>query len=185
MMTELHNAARRGAQIVVLNPLRERALERFQQPQSVLEMATMRSTPIATHYYQVKIGGDTAALKGIMKAAIEADDRAVREDQPRVLDIVFIEGHTAGFEALCADLRSTPWPAIEKQSGLFRGPARRGGPGLPQGQQRHGLLRDGYHPTLSRHSKRAADRESVAAAREHRQTRRGHCPGARTLERAG
>jgi molybdopterin-dependent oxidoreductase alpha subunit len=120
MMTELHNAARRGAQIVVLNPLRERALERFQQPQSMLEMATMRSTPIATHYYQVKIGGDTAALKGIMKAAIEADDRAVREDQPRVLDIVFIEGHTAGFEALCADLRATPWPAIEKQSGLFR-----------------------------------------------------------------
>jgi molybdopterin-dependent oxidoreductase alpha subunit len=120
MMTELHNAARRGSQIVVLNPLRERALERFQQPQRVLEMATMTSTPIATHYYQVKIGGDAAALKGIMKAAIEADDRALREDQPRVLDIEFIEGHTAGFEALCADLRATPWLAIEKQSGLAR-----------------------------------------------------------------
>lgn len=40
-----------------------------------------------------------------MKAAIEADDRALHEDQPRVLDIEFIEGHTAGFEALCADLR--------------------------------------------------------------------------------
>src|SRR5277367_1410744 len=120
MMTELHNAARRGAQILVLNPLRERAHVRFQQPQRVLEMATMSSTPIATHYYQVKIGGDTAALKGIMKAAIDADDRALREDQPRVLDIEFIQGHTAGFEALCADLRATPWPAIEKQSGLTR-----------------------------------------------------------------
>ena len=120
MMTELHNAARRGAQIVVLNPLRERALERFQQPQSVLEMATMRSTPIATHYYQVKIGGDAAALKGIMKAAVEADDRAIREDQPRVLDIEFVEGHTNDFEALAADLRTTPWAAIEKQSGLSR-----------------------------------------------------------------
>jgi formate dehydrogenase major subunit len=120
MMTELHNAARRGAQIIVLNPLLERALERFQQPQRVLEMATMTSTPIATHYYQVKIGGDAAALKGIMKAAIEADDRALREDQPRVLDIEFIEGHTAGFGALCADLRATPWAAIEKQSGLAR-----------------------------------------------------------------
>src|SRR5271168_3540667 len=120
MMTELHNAARRGAQILVLNPLRERALVRFQQPQRVLEMATFSSTPIATHYYQVKIGGDTAALKGIMKAAIDADDRALREDQPRVLDIEFIQGHTAGFEALCADLRATPWAAIEKQSGLAR-----------------------------------------------------------------
>jgi formate dehydrogenase major subunit len=37
-----------------------------------------------------------------------------------VLDIDFIEGHTAGFEALCADLRTTPWPAIEKQSCLVR-----------------------------------------------------------------
>src|SRR5271155_2595799 len=120
MMTELHNAARRGAQILVLNPLRERALVRFQQPQRVLEMATFSSTPIATHYYQVKIGGDTAALKGIMKAAIDADDRALREDQPRVLDIEFIEGHTAGIESFCAELRATQWVANEKQSGLTR-----------------------------------------------------------------
>jgi len=55
-----------------------------------------------------------------MKAAIDADDRALREDRPRVLDIEFIEGHTAGFEALCADLRATSWSAIEKQSGLTR-----------------------------------------------------------------
>ena len=120
MMTELHNAARRGARIVVLNPLRERALERFQAPQNPLEMATMRSTPIASHYYQVKIGGDAAALKGVMKAAIEIDDRALREHQPRVLDVDFIEGHTAGFAALREDLLKTPWPAIEKQSGLSR-----------------------------------------------------------------
>jgi formate dehydrogenase major subunit len=124
MMTELHNAARRGARIVVFNPLRERALERFQAPQSPIEMATMTSTPIATHYYQLKVGGDVAALKGVMKAAIEADDRALSEDQPRVLDIDFIEGHTAGFEALCADLRTTSWPAIEGQSGLSRAQLR-------------------------------------------------------------
>ena len=49
MMTELRNAARRGARIVVFNPLRERALERFQTPQNLVEMATMTSTPIATH----------------------------------------------------------------------------------------------------------------------------------------
>ena len=54
MMTELHNAARRGARIVVFNPLRERALERFQAPQNPVEMATMTSTPIATHYYPVE-----------------------------------------------------------------------------------------------------------------------------------
>lgn len=120
MMTELHNAARRGARIVVFNPLRERALERFQAPQKPLEMATLNSTPIATHYYQVRSGGDAAALKGLMKAAIEIDDRALRDSQPRVLDIDFIEGHTNGFEALRADLRETDWAPIEKQSGLSR-----------------------------------------------------------------
>jgi formate dehydrogenase major subunit len=120
MMTELRNAARRGARIVVFNPLRERALERFQAPQNVIEMATMTSTPIATNYYQVKVGGDAAAVKGMMKAIIEADDRAVRNDEPRVLDIDFIEGHTAGFEPFCNDLRDTQWAGIERQSGLSR-----------------------------------------------------------------
>jgi molybdopterin-dependent oxidoreductase alpha subunit len=118
MMTELRNAARRGARIVVFNPLHERALERFQTPQNLVEMATMTSTPIATHYYQVKVGGDVAALKGMMKAAIEAEDRALRDDQPRVLDIDFIEGHTAGFDAFREDLRGTSWSKIERQSGL-------------------------------------------------------------------
>ena len=120
MMTELRNAARRGARIVVFNPLRERALERFQAPQNVIEMATMTSTPIATNYYQVKVGGDAAALKGIMKAIIAADDRAVRNDEPRVLDVDFIEGHTAGFDPFCNDLRDTQWTGIERQAGLSR-----------------------------------------------------------------
>jgi molybdopterin-dependent oxidoreductase alpha subunit len=81
-------------------------------------MATMTSTPIATHYYQLRVGGDVAVLKGVMKAVIEAEDLAVREDKPHVLDMNFIEGHTAGFEAFRSDLRATPWPAIERQSGL-------------------------------------------------------------------
>jgi anaerobic selenocysteine-containing dehydrogenase len=34
LMTDLHDAARRSARIIVFNPLRERALERFQAPQS-------------------------------------------------------------------------------------------------------------------------------------------------------
>jgi molybdopterin-dependent oxidoreductase alpha subunit len=120
MMTELRNAARRNARIVVFNPLRERALERFQAPQNVIEMATMTSTPIATNYYQVKVGGDAAAIKGLMKAIVEADDHAVRNDEPRVVDVAFIEGHTAGFESLRSDLRDLQWSQIERQSGLSR-----------------------------------------------------------------
>ena len=54
MMGTLHEAARRGVPIIVFNPLRERALERFADPQDVLEMATFRSTPIASTYFQVR-----------------------------------------------------------------------------------------------------------------------------------
>ncbi len=67
MMGTLHELSRRGVPIIVFNPLRERALERFADPQNVMEMATRRSTPIASTYYQVRAGGDAAALKGSPK----------------------------------------------------------------------------------------------------------------------
>src|SRR5438445_11025300 len=46
MMTNLRDAARRGAPIISFNPFRERALERFQAPQSPIEMATLSSTMV-------------------------------------------------------------------------------------------------------------------------------------------
>src|SRR5580704_1763650 len=99
MMTSLRNASRRGARIISFNPFRERALERFQAPQAPVEMITLSSTPISNAIYQVRVGGDLALLKGIMKAMIEADDAAIAIDEPRVLDCDFIRGHTRGFEA--------------------------------------------------------------------------------------
>src|SRR5208282_1732256 len=98
-MTTLRAASRRGARIISFNPFRERALERFQAPQNPVEMATLTSTPISTRIYQVRVGGDVAALKGIMKAVIEDEDVAIAADRPSVLDHDFIRGHTAGFEA--------------------------------------------------------------------------------------
>jgi anaerobic selenocysteine-containing dehydrogenase len=50
MLTWLHNASRRGVPIVVLNPLRERALERFAAPQNPVEMVTLSSTRNASEY---------------------------------------------------------------------------------------------------------------------------------------
>ncbi|MFC5606139.1 FdhF/YdeP family oxidoreductase [Variovorax soli] len=115
MMGMLHEASRRGVPIIVFNPLRERALERFADPQNLLEMATYGSTRIASTYYQVRAGGDAAALKGIMKALL-----ALEAQQGQVLDHAFIAAHTQGFDALVADLEATGWPEIEKASGLPR-----------------------------------------------------------------
>lgn len=120
MMTSLRNASRRGAAIISFNPFRERALERFQAPQSPIEMATLTSTQISSRLYQVRVGGDTAVLKGLMKVMVEADDTARASEQPEILDWDFIRGHTTGVEALADDLRATQWDAIERQSGLAR-----------------------------------------------------------------
>ncbi|HCC5988967.1 MULTISPECIES: FdhF/YdeP family oxidoreductase [Enterobacter cloacae complex] len=113
MMGTLHELARRGVPIIVLNPLRERALERFADPQSVIEMATYSSTDIASTYFQVKAGGDAAALKGIAKHLLQME-----AGRGNVLDHAFIAGHTQGFDDFAADIAQTSWDAIERESGL-------------------------------------------------------------------
>lgn len=118
MLTELHRASRAHVPIVVFNPLRERALERFAAPQDPLEMATFGETKIASEYCQVRIGGDIAALKGVMKLVLEAHDEATRRGAEPVLDIAFIAEHTHGFDAFAADLRATGWDDILRVSGL-------------------------------------------------------------------
>ncbi|XHS80199.1 FdhF/YdeP family oxidoreductase [Burkholderiaceae bacterium UC74_6] len=118
MMGTLHEAARRKVPIIVFNPLRERALERFADPQNVVEMASYGSTGIASSYYQVKASGDAAALKGIMKALLALD--AAGAGSGGVIDHEFIAQHTQGFEATRADLDATSWADIEAESGLKR-----------------------------------------------------------------
>ncbi len=120
MMSTLHEASRRGVPIIVFNPLKERALERFAAPQDPLEMATMSSTRIASAYHQVRVGGDLAALKGIMKAIFVRDGEAIAGGGEGVLDRAFIAEHTVGFDELRADIEATDWADIEAMSGLTR-----------------------------------------------------------------
>jgi molybdopterin-dependent oxidoreductase alpha subunit len=120
MLTTLREVAKRGVPIIVFNPLRERGLERFTSPQHPVEMLTMSSTPIASTYYQVKVGGDIAVLKGMMKCLVALDRKSLAEDGPGVLDRNFIENHTTGIDELLADIDATSWDAIEEASGLSR-----------------------------------------------------------------
>lgn len=116
MLTELEKASRRGAKVVSLNPMRERGLEAFIHPQHTGKMLKNESTPISSRYLQVKIGGDLAAMKGVCKLVLEAEDASPGE----VLDHDFIQSHTQGFEAFVEDLRATEWDEIVEQSGLSR-----------------------------------------------------------------
>ena len=146
----LQEAVKRGAKVIAFNPLRERGLERFTNPQAVDEMATGEQTFIASEIHQVKVGGDIAALTGVCKALIAMDDvaaakgragptdrdalLAATEDDAgfsikaaaaggnarRVLDHDFIGAHTHGFEAFADWCRGADWAEIEAVSGLRR-----------------------------------------------------------------
>ncbi|WP_018387992.1 FdhF/YdeP family oxidoreductase [Ancylobacter sp. FA202] len=120
MLTTLRAAAKRGAPIIVANPLKERGLERFAAPQDPVEMLTLSSTRLASAYHQVKVGGDVAMLKGMMKALLAADEARLAAGGEGLLDRAFIAEHTVGFDELRADLDATSWSAIERRSGLSR-----------------------------------------------------------------
>jgi len=111
MLGELRNASRRGCRIVVFNPLRERGLERFAHPQSPSDMLPgSEGVRIASDYFQPRIGGDLAVATALAKVVVELD----------VIDRDFIQSHTSGFDVFAATLRATPWPDLERESGLSR-----------------------------------------------------------------
>ncbi|WP_313316387.1 FdhF/YdeP family oxidoreductase, partial [Stutzerimonas nitrititolerans] len=120
MLHELQEARERGAEIVTFNPIRERGLERFVDPQSPREMLTPDSTVISTQYHQLAIGGDIAAVTGVCKALLALDDEAQASGKLRVLDVDFIAQHTHGFEAFEQRVRGYAWPVLERRSGLSR-----------------------------------------------------------------
>jgi molybdopterin-dependent oxidoreductase alpha subunit len=120
MLHDLQAAGKRGAPIVVFNPLRERALERFANPQDPFQMLAGGSTRIATQYLQVKAGGDIAAITGLCKHVISLDAAARAANRAEVLDHAFIGLHTAGFETFATFCRAADWAEIERESGLAR-----------------------------------------------------------------
>ena len=120
MLHQLQQARKRGVPIVTFNPLRERGLVSFTNPQSPLEMLTGSETCISTHYYQLKAGGDTAAIMGLSKALLAADAAAQAASLPAVLDHAFLAQHCADFEQYATAVRACGWDEIERESGLTR-----------------------------------------------------------------
>src|SRR6185312_5796391 len=119
MLHPLQRAVKRGVPIITFNPLRERGLERFTDPQDPVQMVA-GGTRISSQYCQVTVGGDAAAIVGICKAVIDADDAAQREGRGRVLDDAFIREHTAGFAEFADFCRGYSWSDIERGSSVPR-----------------------------------------------------------------
>jgi molybdopterin-dependent oxidoreductase alpha subunit len=75
MLTELQKAARNGSKIVSVNPLKETGLIRFRNPQEPLNLLG-HGTDLACLFLPVRINGDVALLKGVMKEMVEEDERS-------------------------------------------------------------------------------------------------------------
>ncbi|MEK7285892.1 MAG: FdhF/YdeP family oxidoreductase [Nitrospirota bacterium] len=115
MLTWLEKAARRGCMIVSINPLAEVGTARFKHPQHPLEWFGS-GRQLARFHLPIRINGDVAVFKGIMKALLEAEDN----NAGTVFDSEFIARYTEGFEDLVRSLRATTWDEICEACGVSR-----------------------------------------------------------------
>lgn len=124
MMTSLENAKKNGAKMIAINPLPEAGLmsvvnpnpQEYKNPLMFpVALLTNKGEQLADLFLPVRINGDMALLKGMMKLMFEAEANG-----RRILDKNFIENHTHGFEEFEQNLEKTSWLDIEEQSGLTR-----------------------------------------------------------------
>ncbi|MFL5322449.1 MAG: molybdopterin-dependent oxidoreductase [Myxococcaceae bacterium] len=104
----LHFAKKAGTKVIVVNPFREPALDRYWVP-SVASSAVF-GTAITDDFFPVAPGGDIAFMTGVMKVLKERDQ----------FDRNFIAAHTTGFEQLEASLDALGYSELESASGLLR-----------------------------------------------------------------
>ena len=134
MLTTLRDAAKRGATIISINPLREVGLTRFSHPQHPLDLFT-RGVPLASDFVQVQIGGDQAFFLGIGKAVMEhdaakggGDESAVApivSESKAIPDLFFLADKTDNFFTWREHALATPWRLIEENSGVSEDTIRR------------------------------------------------------------
>ena len=124
MLTSLQKAKDHDAKIIAVNPLPEVSLMRVKNPnpqdyKNPLELPIAllgKGQALADLYLPVRVNGDVAAIKGILKDLFERE----RAGHESAIDREFIQTYTEGFDALLADLEATSWEEIEENSGLTR-----------------------------------------------------------------
>lgn len=108
-MKYLYLAKRRGARIVVVNPLREPGLDRYWVP-SNLESALF-GTHIADDFFEVATGGDAAFLLGVLATLLRRGE----------VDRGFLARHTTGWDELEARLADADPAELAAMAGTTPG----------------------------------------------------------------
>jgi molybdopterin-dependent oxidoreductase alpha subunit len=105
----------RGCRIVTFNPLREKGLVEFVDPQNPAQMTVKGATRISDIYLQVRPGGDIAAIAGICKRLLDLE-----AERGGVIDHAFIAEHCTGFDAFASAMRTARGRTSSAYSGLRR-----------------------------------------------------------------
>ena len=122
MLSALQKAKRNGAKIISVNPMIEAGLVAFKNPQDFMNPLRALGallgdgTQLTDVFLQVKVDGDMALLRGIMKHLFEAEDA----NPGQVVDRKFVEEFTTGFGEFEQNIRNTSWEDIEEVSGISR-----------------------------------------------------------------
>jgi len=128
MLTSLQKAKDQGAKIIVVNPLPEVSMMRVINPNpqdypNPLELPFAllgKGQALADLYLPVRVNGDVAVVKGILKDLFERE----KAGRPSGIDHEFIQTFTEGYEPLLADVEAASWEEIEENSGLSRNQLR-------------------------------------------------------------
>lgn len=109
----LRAARRAGSRVVVVNPFREPALERYWIPS--VPTSALFGTKLMDDYFAVRPAGDIAFLSGVLKAL----------DEIGGWDEQFVRDRTTGAGELRAHLARTSWAEITADSGVEEAEIRR------------------------------------------------------------
>jgi molybdopterin-dependent oxidoreductase alpha subunit len=104
----MHFAKQQGTRIVVVNPFREPALDRYWVPS--VPRSALFGTVLCDDFFAVRPGGDIAFMSGVLKLL----------DERQQWDEAYVAAHTRGADPLRAHLRRLDWTDITDGAGLPR-----------------------------------------------------------------
>jgi molybdopterin-dependent oxidoreductase alpha subunit len=108
LMRTLLRVRRRGGHVIVINPVVETGLVRFNVPSDIRSL--LFGSKIASLYVQPHIGGDLALLTGVAKRVLEIGAH----------DEAYLNNHCQGWPELRARLQEITWDEIAAKSGVSR-----------------------------------------------------------------
>ena len=113
MLTALGETKKRGGKIITINPLPEVGLMRYNDPQNPIKWMG-KGQKLTDVFLQVKINGDVALLKIILKLLWQKE----QETPGAIFDHEFIKTYTTGYEDFIKDIETYSIKELIPQTGI-------------------------------------------------------------------